>query len=260
VDIRLQLPRLAKVRACLERLHGLVERAQRLEGDFLTFFYGRQVIDEQPWQRQIAELAEERQQLAREVFRMQRQAPDDVVLAFYSEHVETLLFFANAYFQFATRRGQVVGLVLFPPPLKPRRGEVRWERQTPAKLADFWAKPPAKLIGLAMHLRGDLFFPMLSPEAGLHVRREKNAERDCLVETASPPLSHYAPPAGMERLGAIQALRPPQCRAFDPQRSVAEDGVLGERPWSGESIDRCLEALLLERLEKIIAEATTQEA
>ena len=93
----------------------------------------------------------------REVFRLRQHEPNDVVLAVYSEHRETLLKLASAYYDLAIQTGQVVALDYFLPPASGRTSASQAVRETPKKPEQPFASIPEKMIGMVMHLRGDLF-------------------------------------------------------------------------------------------------------
>ena len=201
-------------------------------------------------------LGGELRKLMREVFRQQLDRPDDVVLAFYSEHRETLLDFALAYYEVGMELGKVVALDYFLPPPGGRSKATKLLRQTPKKPETFFDSPPEKLIGIVMHLRGDFFAPRFQPEAGLHVIKEKQVDRICLIETAALPFTEYEPPAGIDRQGAIESQGAPVRRTYKPEECIVRDDFLGERPWQWKSVRVCATQLTEERLNRAIEEAT----
>ena len=144
------------------------------------------------------------------------------------------------------------------PPAGGRSRASRALRETPKHLEQALESPPKKLLGLVMHLRGDLFFPRFQSENGLHVFKDKKTERVCLVETARPPFADYQAPAGLERQGGIHARGAPQRRRFLRETDTVEDSQLGVRPWTAPTIVDCLRELVQQQLDKAI-EAITGE-
>ena len=195
--------------------------------------------------------------MMREVFRQQHGRPDDVVLAFYSEHRETLLEFASAYHGLGSELGDVVALEFVLPPPGGRSSAKKLLREIPKKADTFFTSPPEKMIGIVMHLRGGFFFPRFQSEAGLHVLKDKEGRHVCLIESAPPPVTGYNPPAGIERQGAIVGRGAPACRTYDREKSVVQDTVLGERFWTITSVRGCVTELTEQRLSRAIEESTT---
>jgi len=197
-------------------------------------------------------LDRERQKLLRDLFRLSHEHPDEIVLAVFSEHRDMLFELALAY----SEAGELVGFDYFLPPLAGRARGLKPVREAPKKVADFFLKRPERVIGVVMHLRGDLFGPRFGPEAGLHLRQEKDAEHICLVETSIPPFATYEPPAGIERQGTIKSLGRPLCRRFNPNKRLVVDMELGERPWTSGAFTHIVRELSEERLGRRINAVT----
>jgi hypothetical protein len=168
-----------------------------------------------------------------------------------------LLELATSYWKLGQEWGEAVALDYLVPPAGARSMVTRLVRETPKKLNECFLAPPEKAIGLIMHLRGDLFYPQFAAEAGLHTVREKQKERVCLIEAALPPFANYAPTRGIERPGAINEKGAASCRLYDDDKHVLRDAVLGERPWRGESLLRCLANLVEDRLNRMIERMTS---
>ena len=254
--VQTQLAKLPKLRECLRAVNQLSERAQHLETEALGLLYQREPVESALFLPELDALGGELRKLMREVFRQQLDRPDDVVLAFYSEHRETLLEFALAYYEAGMELGKVVALDYFLPPPGGRSKATKLLRETPKKPETFFDSPPEKLIGIVMHLRGDFFAPRFQPEAGLHVIKEKQVDRICLIETAALPFTEYEPPAGIDRQGAIESQGAPVRRTYKPEECIVRDDFLGERPWQWKSVRVCATQLTEERLNRAIEEAT----
>jgi hypothetical protein len=192
----------------------------------------------------------------REVFRLSQEAPDDIVLAVFSEHRPTLLLLLGAYYELAGDLGQVVALDYFLPPPGARAARAKPTRETPRDLRRFFDSPPDRLLGVVMQLQGDLFWARFGPEAGLHVFTVKNAENLCLVEARPLPFADYTPPADIDRLGTIKAKNVPQRRQYHAEAGSVEDATLGQRPWGGAGLQRLLRELSEERLNLAINAVT----
>jgi ATP-dependent Clp protease ATP-binding subunit ClpC len=256
-QLQVRLAKLPKLRDCLQAVNKLFQNALHLEAEALGLFYQREPLESGLFTPELEALEVELRKLKREVFRQQQEQPDEVVLAFYSEHRETLLEFARAYHGLGGDLGGVLALDYFLPPPGGRSTATKLLRETPKKLETFFVSPPEKLIGIVMHLRGDLFGPRFQPEAGLHVSKEKKGERVCLIESAATSFAAYEPPAGIDRQGAIAGRDAAVCRTFEREKNTVEDSLLGERPWTSMGVQRCVAELTEQRLNLAIELATT---
>ena len=251
-DLRARLARLPKLRECLDSLHELADRVRRLETESLGILYSREPLNRELFGPQLNARAQERHQLVREVFRTQFEQPDDVVMAFFSEHRETMFEFASAYWQLGGDLGEAMALDYFTPPPGSRSGQTKLRRETPKKVDQFLLTPPERVVGIVMHLRGRLFLPRFQPEAGLHTLKTKKEVRLCLTETGVPPFANYKPPKGIERQGAIKGKGVETVRAFDRDKDSVRDGVLGDRSWTSTGLIRLLTAMTEERLQRLV--------
>jgi hypothetical protein len=116
----------------------------------------------------------------------------------------------------------------------------------------FFLSPPEKTMGVVLHVQGDLAFPRFRPEAGTHIIKERNREQICLIEVVRTSFAEYAPPAGIERPGAIKAKGAPVCRTFEVDAKRVKDRVLGERPWEAADLQSCVTELIEDRLKLAI--------
>jgi DNA polymerase III delta prime subunit len=268
-----RLAQLPKLRACLAGVRGLVERVEALEARALGAFYLRQSPGPSPAdterpvsgadetsalliRAEMRALADELPRWRREVFRLRRPASDDVLLALFSEHRETLLMLAAGCVRLAQAEGTLLSLEALLPPKAGRRGAVVLAREPVAKPADFFRAPPEKLLGLALHVRGELFQPRFAGEAGLHEFVHGQTTNTCLWLTAQPPLDKYIPPAGIERPGGIAALGEKLRRRYDLKRHRISDARLGESTWAGDDLSEPLGRLSTWDLEQRIAAET----
>lgn len=255
-QIQSRLAKLPKLRECLAAVNKLSDQARRLETETLGILYQREALQDALIQPELDALEAELRRLKREVFRWHHELPDDCILAFHSEHHATLMELAFAYHQLGGESGKVIGLDYFRPPPGGRSSAAKLLRQTPEKPESFFTSPPEKLVGIVMHLRGDLFASRFQPEAGLHVIRNKKIEHVCLIESAAPPFESYEPPADIDRPGTIARRGAPTCRAFDREKNSVRDGVLGALPWVGLGVRQSIEELTGQRLDRLIEEAT----
>lgn len=252
-------PRLAalpRLRECLEVVSMLADRARGLEDAALTPVYRSEAFDGDLFAAELEALASEFRQSQREVFRLDQPDSDDVVLAFYSEDPQTLFQFAAAYCTVAEEAGKVSAMDVLKAPRSGRTSAARFVRETVEKREKFFAEPPEKVLGIVMHLRGDLFRPRFAGEAGRHEIKEKSTRRVCLIETAEPPISAYEPPEGIERKGGIAARGAALVRSFNREEREVADTRLGESPWLSPGIERVIAALSGDRLNDAIESAT----
>jgi ATP-dependent Clp protease ATP-binding subunit ClpA len=133
-----------------------------------------------------------------------------------------------------------------------------WEvltRWWTADIDKLLADPPARLLGLALHLRGAAAAPRFAPETGRHVFRGSRSAQtgECLVEISEADLTAYLPPAGIARRGAIGTQ--PQRRAYDRVQQVLEDALLKKRiPWQNRPLPAVLVVAIEERLRRSLLE------
>jgi DNA polymerase III delta prime subunit len=253
-----RIDKLPRMKACLDAILALYERSQRLEADYLSRLYRNLKIESHECTVEINSLASERRRLMTELFRFQFEQPDDILIAIYGEHKEVLLKLAEAYCQLAGDSGKIMGFDYFLAPALGRSRSNKWAREPAKKLSQPFLSVPEKIIGLAMHLRGDLYYPLLEKEAGLHALASKGKEQLCRVETAPPPFDSYQPPAGIERKGAVGNKSAPLCRSFDRDKKAVADAVLGVRPWNGIEFASGMKALIDERLRIAIERAASE--
>lgn len=251
-----RMARLPKLEKCVADIGQLYDGARELETDALSSFYQRQNVEAGLFIPELDALSKERLRLMREVFRLRLDEPDDIVIAVYGENRATLLELASAYHEFAVGTGKVVAFDFFLPPVGGRSSATQPLPEPAQKLEQPFKSVPENTIGLVMHVHGDLFFPRFEAEAGLHQFKEKDSEHVCLVETHGLPFEKYQPPRGIERQGAIKSRGAPSRRRFDRENQVVTDSELGERPWRGVALERCLRELMEQHLEKTIAAIT----
>ncbi|HTI72475.1 MAG TPA: AAA family ATPase [Candidatus Limnocylindria bacterium] len=246
-----------KLKGCVEGVTALLVRSEQSETAAALAFFRDGQIDQPRFAKEIEELGGWCRRWSREVFRTGRNEPNEVVLVLFAEQASILMDFANAYREVAEQLGELVGLEYFVPQVGGRARHVSLPRVIPKKLADFFAHPPAQIIGVAMHLRGDLFRPRFETEKGVHVLSSGLGERPCLVEVASPPLGLYQPPVGVDRPGHIFPRGTTVRRRFKFDESLVIDTSLGERPWNRANLAGAVRMLTEETLDQAVAKATS---
>ena len=253
-------PRLATLpglRACLAAVDALSERARLLEDTALAAVYARKPFDRNLLTEPLEGITAEVRRIQREVFRLGHPQSDEVILALYSEDREALLRWAAAYRAAVAPLGKVVAMETLRPPTGGRSGTERLARKPVGRMDHFWADPPQPLIGLVLHLRGDLLFARLADEAGTHELQEKAACQVCLVETAAPPASAYQAPRDIERPGGITARGGRPRRRFNGDSREIWDAELGRLPWPGGDLARGIAELSETRLALAIETETS---
>src|SRR5262249_41992541 len=130
---QVRLTRLPKLRECLAGVAALLDRARDLETQALAAFYQRDRLDRTLLVPEIEALDRERRKLLREVFLLRQVEPNDVVIAVYSEHRDTLMEFVLAYHAMAKDMGQVMALEYVLPPPGARTSGSRAIREEPKK-------------------------------------------------------------------------------------------------------------------------------
>lgn len=246
--LQVRLGRLNELRSGLADLATLTAAAAALETEALSTLYRKEQPEPALLQPELERIDRERRQLIRLVFRLSRETPDEVTLAFIGEPHEATLEFAFLYYQIARRHGKVEALDYFLAPPGVRSEAKGFRRESALKPEQFFAKPPDRVIGVILRVRGELVQPRLASEAGWHVVEERKKERSCWVEPVTVPWAEYAPPSGIDRPGAIKARGIAVVRTYQTADSTLFDDVLGARDWLGTSLAVRLEQLIEERL------------
>ena len=252
--------RLASLEEFLARLRQAGERMNDLESEALATFHQRQPWDEDRLQTRERALAEELAGLQRDLFRLGCERPNDVLVAVYAEDREVLLLVAEAYFRIAAADGMVPGLHAFAPAPGRRSRRHPFTRFVATSPERFFARQAAPgshhdlkgLLGVAMALRGDLFWPRFRTETGLHTLLEGSEEKTALIQTSQKPLAEYEPPAGIERQGGIHSTGAPRCRVYRSDTKEIEDATLGKRPWPSRELENCLRDVTTEILQRAL--------
>jgi hypothetical protein len=115
----------------------------------------------------------------------------------------------------------------------------------------YLAEPPARLPGVALHLRGSGAAPRFMAEAGLHLLRSSRQPQPtpCLVESSDAALLEYLPPPGITRRGAIGTQ--PRRRTYDRGMEILDDAALAAKlPWQNQPLPEVLAAAITLRLRR----------
>jgi ATP-dependent Clp protease ATP-binding subunit ClpC len=254
--VRPELAELPKLRDCVTKGRALYAKAELLEDLTLGAVYRREEIDSQRVKADVDGIGAELRVLRRQVYRHSQPDTNDVILAFYCENRFTLFQFVRAYRTVAEEGGSVEAVGYFHPPEKGRTAEVKLVFKEVEKPVDFFNEPPELVVGVVLHLRGDLYRPRFAGEHGLHQVREAGVTHVCAVEVAETAWPDYRAPAGVERKGGIKELGFEVCRTYNRGTAEVEDAKLGNRPWANEGVTQCVRVLTEERLETAINEAT----
>ncbi|HTU23025.1 MAG TPA: AAA family ATPase [Gemmataceae bacterium] len=236
----------------------------------------------------VETLRAEWEQLLRTLYCRDFPEPNQVMLALFGEQPGWLIDLAAAYVDAARSMGLTVELVayVFPDRTKMSKEQLAEGGQTAEEDAElprqFWRKdtlvaaasgrtperellqrewvrdvgaffvaPPARLPGVALELRGPSAAPRFAPEQGLHVLRSPRLPQPavCLVETSEANLSHYLPPAGISRRGAIGTQ--PRRRTYDDGKELLDDPLLeGPLPWPNRPLEQVLTEAIEARLRR----------
>jgi hypothetical protein len=252
-----RLASLPKIRECLKGVETLLDRVQKLETDALSCLYETSKAEPALCAPELHAIEAEHLRLLREVFRLRLEAPNEIVIAIYSESKTDLLELASAYHAIAKSSGEILDLNYIIPPARGRSSTSKALREPPKKPEKPFSSVPENLVGVVMDLRGELFFPQFETEGGLHIFKEKDRERACLVETGRGAFNDYEPPPGIERQGTIKTKGMHTRRRFDREAGLIEDSKLGERPWRSISLVECIRELMEERLREAIQNVTS---
>jgi ATP-dependent Clp protease ATP-binding subunit ClpC len=259
-DLR-RLERLPVISRVADAVAKLETEARELETQVLGSLYRKEAGEIGAWNAALAGARARRRELQSEVYEASLERSDELVLAVYSEDKPLLLEMIETYRRLAAADGEVTQVHYFLPATRTKGAKVPpgYVREKAEELKKFFAGPPASLLGVALNLRGDLFAPKFTDEAGLHRLTEEKTTRLALIETAVGKIEEYHPPQGFELQGFIHAKSAPVRRTFLRLESRVKDSVLGERPWIGPGIERCVAQLLDDHLTRKILAATGGE-
>lgn len=250
-----RLARLPELKGCLAALAANEQAAAAAETDALLAYHAGEVAG--PTLSQLEALhsmvVAEHSALQRRLFRHRFEKPDDITLAVFAEPRNELHHLAAAYLQLAVRRGRILQLEAVTPKPRSRTFELVRLRKTPSELLEFLSTHPDDVFGVVLQCHGDLFLPWLIGEAGLHELKHGARHAHWLVQVQPDGPASYKLPEGLHRARAVRGHHAATQRRFDPGAGSVRDAVLGERPWSGEGFDACLEVLLDDRLRQAIA-------
>jgi hypothetical protein len=121
----------------------------------------------------------------------------------------------------------------------------RWQIRDPAA---YFQSGPNQAIGLLLGIRGDLVYPQLAPEAGIHLFIEGRDNYKCLVHISQLTREDYRPPPGVERQGRLPSSNP--LRTYDAASARIKDAAAGSMPWRTSDVSTILERLIGERHRK----------
>jgi ATP-dependent Clp protease ATP-binding subunit ClpA len=279
---------LARLRQTAERFRDLESASAALEDRALLALHGDGAAPSpEPGAPSAAALRASWEELLLSLYCREFPEPDRVTLALFGEEPGWLVELAGAYVGAAQSMGIAVEMAayLLPDGAKPEKADTtdgaparegatpprqywlddrlvaaasgrtperdvlvrKWVRDAPA----FLAKPPGRLPGLALGLRGPGAAPRFAPEAGLHLLRAPRLPQPvaCLAEASEARLAEYLPPPGISRRGAIGTQ--PRRRTYDRIREVLDDALLATTlPWQGRSLADALAAAVAERLRR----------
>jgi ATP-dependent Clp protease ATP-binding subunit ClpA len=117
--------------------------------------------------------------------------------------------------------------------------------------AAFLGNPPARVLGLALRLRGPAAAPRFGTEPGLHLARSGKQPQPvkCLVEISEADLAAYLPPAGIARRGALGGQN--RRRTYDRVAQAVEDALLNTKVlWQTQALAAVLGQLIEDRLQR----------
>jgi ATP-dependent Clp protease ATP-binding subunit ClpC len=244
--------RMTELRSCLEDLTAVGRRVRDLETDVLTAVYRREEPDRAAVLSPRREIEQERRRLMRQVYRLNQESPDEIVLAFHGEPHELAMEFATLHVRVAERHGEVAAVDYFRLGTEGRGDAPVLVRESAPKPSEFFRDPPEKVIAVLLRLTGELIGPRFALESGRHVKEEKKREPCCLVQVVHGPMADYQPRPELLRPGAIRSLGEPTIRKYSWGGAWLEDAQLGRREWSGMALHHVLEEVMEERLRRAI--------
>ena len=250
------LERLPRLQQGARLLNDLAQEVATLEDRMLTALYHPDTCARPVTGRELTQAEQHYDELLLALCALQFKHPDYVTLAIFGEDSASVLVLASAYCDIARQFGLGVEAGQFRPPDKARRKKDELEQTPIAKLEQFLAKPPAKLLGVALALTGPTAYPRFELEGGTHRFIKKAGKHHCLVEVSELALAKYVPPEGIDRARAISArnIR----RSYDMQDKTIDDKTLKQTfPWSGDIsgiLGRVIEQNLSQNINSLVAE------
>jgi ATP-dependent Clp protease ATP-binding subunit ClpC len=147
---------------------------------------------------------------------------DRTLIGVYGEAADRWRMLTRAYVEAAKRWEYRVHLWWFG-----RHGADEYLRHECRDIDEFFDKPQAGILGVAMSIEGTYAALRFVPEKGVHLftEGEKNRSDPCLVDASELAIGKYVPPAGVEKRRGIPA--GPIRRAYDIDRGEMEDPALG---------------------------------
>ena len=250
--------RLRDLRQIMMELQELTRRVEALETTTLGAYHLGRTPDVGTLGREMDEIQAARTRLKRTIFRLGFSKPDEVIVAVFGGNRDWLGELVKVYIDdTAEEGGAVVAFEFILPPAGRAGAEAKPRREAAKDLANPLAKPPSGWIGVVMHLRGELCYPKLAPEAGLHKQVNKDSTHLCLIETGVPDrggIGDYTPPAGIHRAGGVHEKSAKVRRVFNVEAQEITDDQIGESPWPRGDMAAALRRLLEARLTKAVEE------
>src|SRR5262249_50287726 len=147
---------------------------------------------------------------------------DEVTLAVWSEQPGHLFALARAYYGIVTEAGGRADVWQYRPHRRASDpDDAVLERLEVRQPAEFLARTPEGVLGIAFGIPAPAALPRFLPEQGVHLFTDPKNQGRCLVDTTDVAVAVYDPPRGIERRGAIPVV--PRRRSYDWARSVVED-------------------------------------
>jgi len=180
---------------CLQQkaqlLNDLTREIVALEDRMLTSLYHPDTSERPVTGRELTQAEQHYDELLLALYALQFKHPDYVALAIFGEDTASVLVLTSAYYCIAQQLGLDVKAGQFQAPDKARNKPDKTRdkpdkagekeevlKQVPvAKLGQFLAKPPAKLLGVTLALTGPMAYPRFELEGGTHefvVKKKKH--------------------------------------------------------------------------------------
>ncbi|HEX7859566.1 MAG TPA: AAA family ATPase [Verrucomicrobiae bacterium] len=256
-----RVTRLPILKRVPEAILQLEQRTLELETTLLSTLYQKQDFARNEWSKELAKIRAERRELQLRLYEASHEKSDEVIIAIYGEDKSLLFQFLSVYRNLAEATGKILKLQALLPANRGKntKSVFSYQREEVEEMKKFFAEPPENLLGAVMKLSGHLYLPKFSDEAGVHRMVSENLKRLVLVETASGKIEEYQPPRGFELQGFITGKTAELRRTYFDADSRVEDSILGQRPWIGPGLERCVSTLLEENLTRKILATTGGE-
>ncbi len=250
----LALHRLASIREFITRLETCTQTLAECETELLHAIHRNTRIEAAIATSDLAVLRDELQQLRRQVLITAQPDHGDAMVILIADQRDWLQLVARVYLRVATAMAaRLTALDYIVPPsanapsTSAQRVSARWTEP-------FLHEAPPHFVGLLLRFQGELVLPCFNAERGLHVLEHNSTSRCYVYGYAGSAWSRYSPPAEAHRAAFLQDKALAHRRVFKVADERVIDSMQGLRSITAKSIERTMQNLIEEQLQRQIEE------